>query len=76
MGAHRIEDDVVLAHGQDAPVVTGAYAADGTEPATAPLLVTLEWPGVGTVVVTTRRLITCRTSTGRGAAGASLALSW
>ena len=27
VAAHRIEDDVVLAHGQEAPVVTGAYPA-------------------------------------------------
>lgn len=50
--------------------MTGAYADAGRELATDPLLLTLERPGVGTIVVTTRRLTTCRTRTGRGAEAA------
>jgi NaMN:DMB phosphoribosyltransferase len=68
----------VLAHRQEALVVTGA--APEAETADAELvvmgpLVTVEAPGVGTKVVTTRRFITLRTSTCRGA-GALAALSW
>jgi hypothetical protein len=55
--------------------VTGADSVEGAELVTGPLLVTLERPGVGTIVVTTRRLTTWRTTTGRDA-GAWAALSW
>ena len=47
-------------------MVTGADSDEGAELVTGPLLVTLERPGVGTIVVTTRRLTTLRTRTGRG----------
>ena len=53
----------------------GADSVEGAELVTGPLLVTLERPGVGTMVVTTRRLTTWRTTTGRDP-GAWLALSW
>jgi hypothetical protein len=76
MGAHRIEDDVVLAH--DAPVVTGAAPYEETSGAelvvTGPLL-TLEAPAPGTTVVTIRRFTTLRTRTGRDA-GVLGTLSW
>jgi hypothetical protein len=68
----------VLAHRQEAPVVTGAApeaeTADAELVVTGPL-VTVEAPGVGTKVVTTRRFITLRTRTG-WEAGALAALSW
>lgn len=61
--------------------MTGAYPEEESEPATDPLPLTLERPGVGTIVVMTRRLITCRTRTGRDAAaplsdGSLPMLSW
>ena len=49
--------------------MTGADPVEGAELVTGPLLVTLERPGVGTIVVTTRRLTTLRTRTGRGRGG-------
>jgi hypothetical protein len=68
----------VLAHRYEALVVTGAAPDEETADAelvvTGPLL-TVEVPGVGTKVVTTRRLITLRTTTAREA-GALAALSW
>jgi hypothetical protein len=59
---------------QEAPVTTGS--APGLYEAllvTGPAL-TLFWPGVGTIVVTTRRLITFRTCT-TGAAGVVCSLA-
>ena len=53
----------------------GADSVEGAELVTGPLVVTLERPGVGTIVVTTRRLTTWRTTTGRDSVD-WLALSW
>jgi hypothetical protein len=66
----------VLAHGHEALVVTGAAAPDAEYELETGLAVTVDGPGVGTTVVTTRRLITLRTRTGRGAEAARPALSW
>ena len=83
MGAHRVEDDVVLAH--DALVVTGAGAAvtgdevaDGDEEET---WVVVPAPAcAGTTRVTIRRLTTRRVRTGLGAVAVGAAcivlLSW
>ncbi len=83
VGAHRFEDDVVLAH--DALVVTGAGAAvtgdevaDGDEEET--WVVVPAAACAGTTRVTIRRLTTRRISTGLGAVAVGAAcialLSW
>jgi hypothetical protein len=83
MGAHRIETNVVLAH--DAPVTTAPepYEDRGAELVVTGPLLTLVEPGVGTIVVTTRRFTTFRRTTGRGDAppaaeseGSRPAVSW
>lgn len=55
--------------------MTGAAAIAPLSDDTAALVETLLRPGVGTIVVTTRRFTTLRTTTGRGGAG-WLAASW
>jgi len=55
----------VLAAHQDAPVTIGSAPDSEVDAGEA---LTLERPGVGTIVVTTRRLTTLRTRLGRAAA--------
>ena len=66
VAAHRVEGEVVFAHEE---LVTTGSAPEEKEELLTGLVLTVFSPGVGTIVVTTRRLTTLRTCTtwrGRG----------